>query len=117
MADHHGVAASELSPSEEQLSFDQLLSAFPAMQQALQSAHSSLMHGHCCARGDARLPHVFAHREGQQCKVKFLEFNWLALQGSIYPPFVNSSIWWPAGVTCLSTIQQQHDIALLEAEV
>lgn len=85
MADHHGVAASELSPSEEQLSFDQLLSAFPAMQQALQSAHSSLLHGHCCAHGDARLPHVFAHREGQQCKVKFLDFNWAGIAGEHLP--------------------------------
>ncbi|KAL3139354.1 hypothetical protein ABBQ38_003689 [Trebouxia sp. C0009 RCD-2024] len=42
----------------DQLPLDQLQSAAPAIQQALQSAHGILLNGQCFAHGDARLPNV-----------------------------------------------------------
>lgn len=102
----------------DQLPLDELQSAVPFIQQALQSAHGILMNGHSFAHGDARLPNVSAKQEGQQWMVKFLDFDWAGVAGAHrYPPFMNSSIWWPAGATPLSVMQQQHDVALLEAEV
>lgn len=57
-------------------------------------------------------------QEGRQWRVKFLDFDWAGIAGvHRYPPFMNSSIQWPAGATPLGTIQQQHDVALLEAEL
>ena len=50
--------------------------------------------------------------------VKFLDLDWAGVAGAhCYPPFMNSSIRWPAGATPLGILQQQHDVALLEAEV
>lgn len=102
----------------DQLPLDQLQSVVPTIQQALQSAHGILVNGQCFAHGDARLPNVCVRQEGQQWRVKFLDFDWAGVAGAHrYPPFMNSSIRWPAGASPLGIIQQQHDVALLEAEV
>ncbi|KAA6429048.1 MAG: hypothetical protein FRX49_01158 [Trebouxia sp. A1-2] len=102
----------------DQLPLDQLQSVAPTIQQALHSAHGILVNGQCFAHGDARLPNVCVKQEGQQWRVKFVDFDWAGVAGAhCYPPFMNSSIRWPAGATPLAIIQQQHDVALLGAEV
>ena len=102
----------------DQLNVDQLQSAAPTIQQALQTAHGIVVNGQCFAHGDARLPNVCVKQEGQQWSVRFVDFDWAGVAGvHRYPPFMNSSIWWPAGATPLAIMQQQHDIALLQAEV
>lgn len=102
----------------DQLPLDELQSAAPTIQQASQSAHGILVNGQCFAHGDARLPNVCVRQEGQQWSVKFVDFDWAGAAGvHCYPPFMNSSIRWPAGATPLAIIQQQHDVALLRAEL
>ena len=107
-----------LTGTLDQLPLDELQSVAPTIQQALQNAHGILVNGQCFAHGDAGLPIVWLRQEGQQWRVKFVDFDWANVAGAhCYPPFMSSSIRWPAGATPLAIIQQQHDVALLGAEV
>ena len=97
----------------DQLPLDQLQSAAPAIQQALQTAHGILVNSQCFAHGDARLPNVCVRQEGQQWRVRFVDFDWAGMAGvHRYPPFMNSIMQWPAGASPLGVMQQQHDVAL-----
>ena len=102
----------------DQLPLDELQLVAPTIQEALQSAHGILVNGQCFAHGDARLPIVCVKQEGQQWMAKFVDFDWAGVAGAhCYPPFMNFNIQWPAGATPLAIIQQQHDVALLGADV
>lgn len=102
----------------DKLPLDQLQSAVPTIQQALQSAYNIVSNGQRFAHGDARLPNVCVRQEDQQWGVKFLDFDWAGIAGvQRYPPFINSKIRWPEGVMPLGIIQQQHDAALLLADM
>lgn len=102
----------------DHLNVDQLQLAAPTIQQALHAAHGIVVNGQCFAHGEFRLHNVWARQDGQSWRVKFVDFDWAGVAGvHCYPPFINSSIQWPAGAAPLAIIQQQHDVALLGAEL
>ena len=90
----------------------------PRAQQLLMAAHKVLVDGQAAAHGDARPENILVLMEmGKIIALRLIDLDWAGIAGKAkYPILLNTmSIQWPVGVAPGHTLQQHHDLQLLNS--